>query len=37
MAGRAQRRPDKMALYIHSHFSGLGFAISAFEGRRTTG
>ena len=24
--------PDKMALYIHSHFSGLGFAISAFEG-----
>src|SRR6476660_3124418 len=24
--------PNKMALYIHSHFSGLGFAISAFEG-----
>ncbi|WP_395307401.1 Rieske 2Fe-2S domain-containing protein [Mycobacterium sp. AMU20-3851] len=24
--------PDKMSLYIHSHFSGLGFAISAFEG-----
>jgi nitrite reductase/ring-hydroxylating ferredoxin subunit len=24
--------PKKMALYIHSHFSGLGFAISAFEG-----
>jgi len=24
--------PDKMALFIHSHFSGLGFAISAFEG-----
>ena len=24
--------PDKMALLIHSHFSGLGFAISAFEG-----
>jgi 3-ketosteroid 9alpha-monooxygenase subunit A len=24
--------PDTMALYIHSHFSGLGFAISAFEG-----
>jgi phenylpropionate dioxygenase-like ring-hydroxylating dioxygenase large terminal subunit len=24
--------PSKMALYIHSHFSGLGFAISAFEG-----
>ena len=24
--------PNKMALYIHSHFFGLGFAISAFEG-----
>lgn len=24
--------PDKMALRIHSHFSGLGLAISAFEG-----
>ncbi|MCV7200444.1 (2Fe-2S)-binding protein [Mycolicibacterium peregrinum] len=24
--------PDKMALRIHSHFSGLGFAMSAFEG-----
>jgi 3-ketosteroid 9alpha-monooxygenase subunit A len=24
--------PNKMALYIHSHFSGLGFAISVFEG-----
>ncbi len=24
--------PNKMALRIHSHFSGLGFAISAFEG-----
>jgi phenylpropionate dioxygenase-like ring-hydroxylating dioxygenase large terminal subunit len=24
--------PGKMALRIHSHFSGLGFAISAFEG-----
>jgi phenylpropionate dioxygenase-like ring-hydroxylating dioxygenase large terminal subunit len=24
--------PDQMALRIHSHFSGLGFAISAFEG-----
>jgi 3-ketosteroid 9alpha-monooxygenase subunit A len=24
--------PDKMALKIHSHFSGLGFAMSAFEG-----
>jgi hypothetical protein len=24
--------PDKMALYIHSHFSGLGFAISVSEG-----
>ncbi len=24
--------PNKMALHIHSHFSGLGFAISAFEG-----
>ena len=23
--------PTKMALYIHSHFSGLGFSISAFE------
>jgi hypothetical protein len=24
--------PDRMALYIHSHFSGLGFVISVFEG-----
>lgn len=24
--------PNKMALRIHSHFSGLGFAMSAFEG-----
>lgn len=24
--------PDKMALRIHSHFSGLGYAMSAFEG-----
>jgi 3-ketosteroid 9alpha-monooxygenase subunit A len=24
--------PDKMALVIHSHYSGLGFAFSAFEG-----
>ncbi len=24
--------PDRMALKIHSHFSGLGFAMSAFEG-----
>ncbi|MEZ0049062.1 3-ketosteroid 9alpha-monooxygenase subunit A [Mycobacterium sp. MAA66] len=24
--------PDAMALRIHSHFSGLGFAMSAFEG-----
>lgn len=24
--------PDRMALRIHSHFSGLGFAMSAFEG-----